>query len=69
MPLGDAGNISNTTTNGLSGSFLLTCGGIESVACTKKKLSGVDRSAQTRQLHIKSPRIHLHTPPNPTCSR
>ncbi len=29
----------------------------------------VDRSAQTRQLHIKSPRIHLHTPPNPTCSR
>ncbi len=34
-----------------------------------QKLSGVDRSAQTRQVHIKSPRIHLHTPPNPTCSR
>ncbi len=32
-------------------------------------LSGVDRSAQTRQVHINSPRIHLHTPPNPTCSR
>ncbi len=31
--------------------------------------SGVDRSAQTRQVHIKSPRIHLHTPPIPTCSR
>ena len=23
----------------------------------------------TRQVHIKSPRIHLHTPPNPTRSR
>ncbi len=34
-----------------------------------QKLSGADRSAQTRQVHIKSPRIHLHTPPNPTCSR
>ncbi len=34
-----------------------------------QKLSGVDRSAQTRQVHIKSPRIHLHTPPNPTCNR
>ncbi len=34
-----------------------------------KTLSGVDRSAQTRQVHIKSPCIHLHTPPNPTCSR
>ncbi len=32
------------------------------------RLSVVDRSAQTRQVHIKSPRIHLHTPPNPTCS-
>ncbi len=36
---------------------------------TLTELSGVDRSAQTRQGHIKSPRIHLHTPPNPTCSR
>ncbi len=34
-----------------------------------QKRSGVDRSAQKRQVHIKSPRIHLHTPPNPTCSR
>ncbi len=34
-----------------------------------QKLSGVDRSAQPRQVHIKSPRIHLHTSPNPTCSR
>ncbi len=34
-----------------------------------QKLSGVYRSAQTRQVHIKSPCIHLHTPPNPTCSR
>ncbi len=33
------------------------------------KLSGVDRSAQWRQVHIKSPLIHLHTPPNPICSR
>ncbi len=32
-------------------------------------LSGVDRSAQTREVHIQSPRIHLNTPPNPTCSR
>ncbi len=34
-----------------------------------QKLSGVDRSAQTRPVHIKSPRILLHTPPNRTCSR
>ncbi len=34
-----------------------------------QKLSGLDRSAQTRQVDSKSPRIHLHTPPNPTCSR
>ena len=34
-----------------------------------QKLPGVDRSAQTRQVHIKSPRLHLHTPPNPTCIR
>ncbi len=34
-----------------------------------QKWSGVNRSAQTRQVHIKSPRIHLYTPPNPTCSR
>ncbi len=34
-----------------------------------QKFSGVDRSAQTRQVHIKSLRIHLHPPPNPTCSR
>ncbi len=32
------------------------------------KLSGVNRLPQARQVHIKSPRIHLHTPPNPTCS-
>ncbi len=49
-------------------SCLLTCGGIELVAW-HPKLSGVDRSAQTRQVHIKSPRKHLHTPPNPSCSR
>ncbi len=29
----------------------------------------VDCSARTRQVHIKSPRIHLHAPPNLTCSR
>ncbi len=35
-----------------------------------QKLSGVDRSAQTRQVHIKSPGTHMmHTPPNSTCSR
>ncbi len=34
-----------------------------------QKLSRVDRSAHTRQVHIKSPHLHLHTPPNPTCSR
>ncbi len=34
-----------------------------------QKLLGVDCLAQTRQVHIKSPRTHLHTPPNPTCSR
>ena len=34
-----------------------------------QKLSGGDRSAQTTQVHINSPRIHLHTPPNPNCSR
>ncbi len=33
-----------------------------------QKLSGVDRSAQTPRVHIRSPRLHLHTPPNPTCS-
>ena len=33
------------------------------------KLLGVDRSAQTRRVHIKSPRRHLHTPRNPACSR
>ncbi len=35
-----------------------------------QKLLGVDRSARTRQVHIKSPRIHhvhLHTSPNTTC--
>ncbi len=37
---------------------LLTCGGIESVAWHLKKLSGVDRSAQTRQVHINS---HAYT--------
>ena len=31
-----------------------------------QKLSGVDRSAWTRQVHTESPRIHLHTPLNPT---
>ena len=34
-----------------------------------QKLSGVDRSAKTKQVRIKSPRIHMHTPPNPTYSR
>ncbi len=34
-----------------------------------QKLSRVDRSAQTIQVHVKSPCINLHTPPNPTCSR
>ncbi len=29
----------------------------------------LDRSAQTSQVRINSPRIHLHTPPNPTCGR
>ncbi len=33
------------------------------------KKIGVDRSAQARQVHIKSLRIHLPTPPNPTYSR
>ncbi len=34
-----------------------------------QKLSGVDRSAQTRQVHINSSRIQMHTPQNPNCSR
>ncbi len=33
------------------------------------KRSVVDRSAQTRQVQNNSPRIHLHAPQNPTCSR
>ncbi len=52
--------------NGRSDSFLLTCGGIESVAWHPKT---VDRSAQTRQVQINSPDLHLHAPPNSTCSR
>ncbi len=36
-----------------------------------QKLSGGDRLAQTRQVHIKSPllqphTLHMHAPPNPT---
>ncbi len=43
--------------NGVSDSFLLTCGGISNWWIGTQKLLGVDRSAQTRQVHIKS-----HTP-------
>ncbi len=40
--------------NGLSDSFLLTCGGIESVACHPKAVV-LDRSAQTRQVQLNTP--------------
>ncbi len=53
--------------NGLSDSFLLTCGGIESVAWHPKIVG--HRSFGPNRSALKSPRIHLHTPPNPTCSR
>ncbi len=51
--------------------FLLTCGGIESVAWHPKS-AGYRCSAQTRwlQVQINSPHLHPHTPTNPiaTCS-
>ncbi len=34
-----------------------------------QKLSGVDHSAQTKQVQINSPHLHLHTTLNPPCSR
>ncbi len=33
------------------------------------KLSGVDRSVQTTQVHINSPRMHWHTPPDALTTR
>ncbi len=44
--------------NGLSDSFLLTCGGIELVAWHPKTV-GIDHSAQIRHVQINSPHLHL----------
>ncbi len=52
--------------NSLSDSFLLTTGGIELTAWHSKivgrRSPGVDRSDQTRQVQLISPRLHPHTP-------
>ncbi len=56
--------------NGLSDSFLLTCGGIQSVAWHPKivgrRLFHSNRSILTQYTYS---RIHLHVTLNPTCSR
>ncbi len=52
---------------GLSDSFLVWRNWAGNLA--PPKLSGIDHSAQTRQVQINSLHLHLHAPPNPTCSR
>ena len=54
--------------NGLSNSFLLTCGGIESVTSHSKKLGNLGSYLTTLSVYIYTC-IQLHTPTNPTCSR